>query len=113
VRKTSHRIQGLEHLKLIQKKSFELKFMAEPACLGGAGLVGKADASQAAGAGRNQTPAGLSARRDDSHRPGQRGCPLGWLLLEECWKMPRPHSDSESLGAGPVTERCLSLSSGF
>lgn len=43
--------------------------MAESACLGGPGLVGRADASQAVEAGRKETPAELSVRRDLSHRP--------------------------------------------
>lgn len=59
MRKASRLRQGLEPLKIIKRKSFELKFMVEPACLGEAGLVGTTDASQAAGAGRNWTPASL------------------------------------------------------
>lgn len=36
-RGASHAFWGLEHLKIIKRKRFELKFMVEPARLGGAG----------------------------------------------------------------------------
>lgn len=59
VSKASRHVRGLEHSKIIKRKSCELKFMVEPACLGGAGFAGTADASQAAGAGGNWTPGSL------------------------------------------------------
>lgn len=61
--------QGLERLK-IMRKSFELKFMVEPACLGEAGSVGKADASRAAGAERagRRRPCNEGDSPGDPHR---------------------------------------------
>lgn len=61
--RTFPHIHGSEHLKIIKrKKTFELNFMAESACLEGPGLVGKADASQAAETERKEAPAELSTR---------------------------------------------------
>lgn len=75
VSKASRHVRGLGHSKIIKRKSCELKFMVEPACLGGAGFAGTADASRAAGAGGNWTPGSLGGGRGagDSPTTQQRG----------------------------------------
>lgn len=67
MRKAARHIRGLEHLKIIKRKSFELKFMVEPACLGGAGFVGKL------------TPARLQGLGEIGHR--RPWAPRGTILL--------------------------------
>lgn len=60
--------------------------MAESVCLGGPGLVGKADASQATEAGRKETLGELSMRRGLSHSPLQpQGSRTGAPALERHW----------------------------
>lgn len=75
--KISHCIEGLEHLKIIKRKSFELKFMVEPACLGGAGLAGKLTPARLQGLEKSDTGVPQSERDDSPTWPMSEVASLG------------------------------------
>lgn len=75
----SHRIEGLEHLKIIKRKSFELKFMVEPACLGGAGLAGKLTPARLHGLEKSDTGVPQSERDNSPAWPMSEVASLGQL----------------------------------